>query len=111
MHIGVAEMDREIINNLALFFVSVIVAFIAYFRRTPAIKDPIISSVGMGWMEREQTERMLRALDDQAKSLIRIADYLEKLTDQRSNNMSDRIDELMEQIKKMEAKPTPTRRR
>lgn len=104
-------MDREIINNLALFFVSVIVAFIAYFRRAPAIKDPIISSVGMGWMEREQTERMLRALDDQAKSLIRIADYLEKLTDQRSNNMSDRIDELMEQIKKMEEKPTPTRRR
>ncbi len=105
MSIGVARMDRELINNIALFIIAVIAGAVGYFRRRPTNPDPIMS-VGLGWMEREQTERMLKALDNQAIALTRIADALVMITDHRTNNMAERMDELMEKIELLSTPPS-----
>lgn len=100
-------MDNEAVNNIALFVVALIVAVVGYFKRKPPIPDPIMTSIGLGWLEHEQTERMLKALDDQASALKTIAKCMTDITDQRSQDMAERIDVLM---KKLDSIPQPRRR-
>lgn len=105
-------MDNEAVKNIALFVVALIVAVVGYFKRKPPIPDPIMTdpimtSIGLGWLEREQTERMLKALDDQASALKTIAKCMTDITDQRSQDMAERIDVLM---KKLDSIPQPRRR-
>lgn len=97
-------LDKDLLNNLAIIIVAVIVGLVGYFRKRnkPQEPSPVLTGIGLGWLEKEQTERLLSSVDQQAKALTRIADSIEELADQRETKRDDHIQELLKRISEME---------
>lgn len=109
---GKRMLDSDFLNNVAVLVVAVIVGLIGYFRR-PRKKGvtTTMTAIGLGWLEREQTERMLSSIDGQAKAQVRMAEALEAMADKKANEMTDQLKELVEQVDTLlDAKPKPTHR-
>lgn len=100
---GHRQVDKADILSGAGFFIAAILAGLwGYFGR-PAKKetDPIVASFGIGWMEREQTQMFLSAIERSARAQERIADALEVLADKRQDNMEDSLEEMAKKIDKL----------
>lgn len=98
--------DKETLSAIGFFFAAVIVGLWQYFRnprqQTTSASTMVSAAIGMGWLERDQAERLLSYVERQAKATERCAQALEKLADEEAHEMKDRIDQLMDTMRENE---------
>lgn len=100
--------DNETLSAAAFFLVALLAAAWGYLKKPPTPAAPaatgtvISAAIGMGWLEKDQAERLLSYVERTAKAQERIAIATEALADKRSNEMKDAIEELMDVMREKE---------
>lgn len=101
--------SNEVLGAAAFFIAALLAGLGQYFFKRPVppvaastAAQTVISSIGMGWLERDQMERFLSAIERIAKSQERIANAADTVVDRQKADMSDRIDELMDVLRDKE---------
>lgn len=100
-------LDNETLSAIGFFIAALIAGLWGYFRKpaTPpasASGTVITAAMGMGWLEKDQAERLLALGEKTAKQQERMAHALETLADKRTNEMKDAIEELMDVMREKE---------
>ena len=84
------ELTPEILANAAVGLLVIVGAVGVYLRgrRLPAKVDPILAGVGLGYVEKEQMERLIAEVK-------RIADAI---TDKNTADINDKLEHLAERL-------------
>lgn len=95
--------NNETLAAAAFFIAALLAGLHQYFRRAPAAPavpgTVLTAAIGMGWLEREQAERLLAGVERQAKAQESCAASLAVLADRSQDEMKDKIDELMDTMR------------
>lgn len=100
-------LDKETLSAIGFFSAAVILGIWQYLKdpKKPPVATAgsmVTAAIGMGWLERDQAERLLSYCERQAKAQERCAQALEKLADEEAHEMKDRIDQLMDTMRENE---------
>lgn len=101
--------SNEALSAIAFFIVALVMGFVGYKKQPQVVSPPntqaatvVSAAIGMGWLERDQAERLLAYVERQAKATERCAHALEKLADEDAHEMKDKIDQLMDTMRENE---------
>lgn len=100
--------DNETLSAAAFFIVAILAAAWGYMKKpsmppTSAAAGSLVSAaIGLGWLEKDQAERMLGYLERNAKAQERMASSLEALADKRTSEIKDTIEDLMDVMRNNE---------
>lgn len=100
--------DNETLSAVGFFLAAILAGLWGYFKKPPAASPMttagtvMTAAIGMGWMEKDQAERMLTSVEKLVKHQERMAEALEALADRRASEMKDTIDELMDVMREKE---------
>ncbi len=87
--------DNETLKNAAAFIAFLLAGLWAYFRSPkpqPPVASPVLAGVGMELGNREQTERLIAAIN-------RVAD---EIANRKTDEMTDTMNELLERLRRKE---------
>lgn len=87
--------DNETLRNAATFIIFMFAGLWAYFRspkQSPPTQSPVLTGVGMEFGNREQTERLIAAVN-------RVAD---EIANRKTDEMTDTMKELLERLRRKE---------
>ncbi|GAB5506702.1 MAG: hypothetical protein Rhirs2KO_18650 [Rhizobiaceae bacterium] len=90
------ELTAELIAQGVVGLLTVLGAVGVYLRtrqKPPPSEGAVVSGIGVGLIEREQAERLIRVLE-------RIAVSVETMADRRQNDMQETLHDIAEQLKK-----------
>lgn len=88
----------------AAFFIAALLAGLHQYLRKPsapptAAGTVMSAAIGLGWLERDQSERLLTYMERQTKAQERLVEIFD---DKKTHAVTDRIDDLMEMLRDKE---------
>ncbi len=86
--------SNEVLASAAFFIASVLAALWTYIRKpppSPATTSTVITGIGGEFGNRQQMDMLIIEVK-------RIADALQALSDQKQNDMNEKMDELLERL-------------
>lgn len=93
--------QNEIIANAGFLIAAVLAGLWGYYSRPKKADQPqnqVMTAIGLGWLERQQTEMFLSSVERCAKAQERIATAVEILADRRQIEMEDHLEDMAKKI-------------